>query len=394
MADQHMPDVDLAIIGGGCAGLSLAMRLARHPKGVPRTVIIEPRERYANDRTWAFWDDGPALEGLADMVARRWHRWQVSAGDMTAIHQSDRPYVAIASSRFYRVAREIIEGNDKVSLCLGTRAQTLITKNDHVEVETSSGLVRAAWVVDTRPPSFGQIGQAPLVQVFSGAEVKTECPVFDATTVGLMTDMSVDKDGFVFTYTLPYSPTHGLVEVTRFAADPLAMANLDDDLAAAIDRLPAAVTVGRRERGVLPMGLPLSPPAHRSSRIVHGGAGAGACRPATGYAFLRIQRWAVACADRIRAGGPPLAHPADPGWMRFMDLLFLRVIRHQPDLAPELFLALAQTVPPERFARFLSDEASPIDIARVISTLPPAPFLRMLFSIPMRQWFASKPEAA
>lgn len=394
MANQRVLDADLAIIGGGCAGLSLAMRLARHANGAPRTVIIEPRDTYTNDRTWAFWHDASALEGFDEMIALRWHRWQVSAGGTKLVHQSDRPYVAIAASTFYRGARKIIEHQDQMTLNLGTRVNRLVSRDDHVELETSSGTLRTAWVVDTRPPSIGQFEHTTLLQVFSGAEVMTERPVFDAGTVGLMTDMSVDKDGFVFTYTLPYSPTHALVEATRFAARPMAMAQLDADLDAAIDRLSSAAVIGRRERGVLPMGLPTLSPRQLASRIVHGGAGAGACRPATGYAFLRIQRWAAACADRIREGQQPLAHPVDPGWIRFMDTLFLRVLRHRPELAPELFLALARTVSPERFVRFLSDEASPIDIAKVISALPPTPFLHMLFAAPMRQWFASKLETA
>ena len=46
---------DLVILGGGCAGLSLAMRLAKLGEQCPQTIIVEPRERYVNDRTWGFW---------------------------------------------------------------------------------------------------------------------------------------------------------------------------------------------------------------------------------------------------------------------------------------------------------------------------------------------------
>ncbi|MFQ3248021.1 MAG: lycopene beta-cyclase, partial [Arenicella sp.] len=43
------PDVDVAILGGGCAGLSLAVRLASSNFLVK---VIEPREDYVDDRTW------------------------------------------------------------------------------------------------------------------------------------------------------------------------------------------------------------------------------------------------------------------------------------------------------------------------------------------------------
>jgi len=46
--------VDLAILGGGCAGLSLARELAANQ--VKRSVIvIEPRQAYEDDRSWCFW---------------------------------------------------------------------------------------------------------------------------------------------------------------------------------------------------------------------------------------------------------------------------------------------------------------------------------------------------
>ena len=56
--DNPDSDYDLIIIGGGCSGLSLAAalcRLAVQPEHVPRTLIVEPRSRYTNDRSWCFW---------------------------------------------------------------------------------------------------------------------------------------------------------------------------------------------------------------------------------------------------------------------------------------------------------------------------------------------------
>ena len=67
--DNPDSDYDLIIIGGGCSGLSLAAalcRLAVQPEHVPRTLIVEPRSRYTNDRSWCFWaqadhnNQGPA----------------------------------------------------------------------------------------------------------------------------------------------------------------------------------------------------------------------------------------------------------------------------------------------------------------------------------------------
>jgi lycopene beta-cyclase len=46
---------DLIILGGGCAGLSLARRLSELGEDCPQTVILESRSSYTDDRTWCFW---------------------------------------------------------------------------------------------------------------------------------------------------------------------------------------------------------------------------------------------------------------------------------------------------------------------------------------------------
>ena len=51
-----MKDFDFIIIGGGCAGLSLAYELEIHKKLENRSLaIIEPRLEYKKDKTWSYW---------------------------------------------------------------------------------------------------------------------------------------------------------------------------------------------------------------------------------------------------------------------------------------------------------------------------------------------------
>ena len=53
-----MREFDYVIIGGGCAGLSLAYELDLHQKLSNKTLaIIEPRKEYLRDKTWSFWKD-------------------------------------------------------------------------------------------------------------------------------------------------------------------------------------------------------------------------------------------------------------------------------------------------------------------------------------------------
>ena len=67
-------DTDVLILGGGCAGLSLATALAQWAPQL-RVHILESRRSYTRDRTWCFWHAGshPFSAG----VTHRWPGWRV-----------------------------------------------------------------------------------------------------------------------------------------------------------------------------------------------------------------------------------------------------------------------------------------------------------------------------
>ena len=51
-----MKEFDYIIIGGGCAGLSLAYELETNNNLKDKTLaIIESRKEYKRDKTWSFW---------------------------------------------------------------------------------------------------------------------------------------------------------------------------------------------------------------------------------------------------------------------------------------------------------------------------------------------------
>jgi lycopene beta-cyclase len=67
-----------------------------------------------------------------------------------------------------------------------------------------------------------------------------------------------------------------------------------------------------------------------------------------------------------------------------MDAVFLCALAVNPERAPEFFMRLAGAVPGAAFARFMTDSAGPRDLLRVITALPPGPFLRALGPSPAR----------
>ena len=355
------------------------MRLAENPGSCRRVVVLEARERYENDRTWCFWQDQP--DRFDALITHRWTKLTVrSSRSSASISCADASYQLLEAAVFYNHAQQVIQTNPSVQLHLGVTLAGLPPEQaDGWPIETSVGTLRAARIVDTRPGRRPVRGGALLWQSFLGHEVQCDQPVFDPDCVELMDFAEERSDTVEFTYVLPLAPDRALVETTVFDPQPLGPADLAERQQRAVSQRVrgAAHSVVRSESGMLPMG-PTSAPARSGSRYCAAGLHSGAARPATGYAFQRIQRWAEACAAALRLGGNPVPHAPDAWLTQHMDRLFLQVLAAEPERAADLFVRLFARVPTPRLIRFLSDKATLADRASVVAALPPALFLRHL----------------
>ena len=369
-------ETDIAILGGGCAGLALARELARSAEG-PRVIVIEPRDAYGNDRTWCFW--APDTHPMVSPATHTWTSWRLSGGGREIVHDTEKlPYRMVQASTYYSDALSIIQASPRVDLRRGTRVTRSTVSAEGVLIETDKGAFHARYAIDTRPPPQERLAQSPLLQVFSGADVSFDRAVLSPGEAGLMRDLEGDREapeaGVRFTYILPYSDREGLVETTRFVPSWIEPSTLDEALEADLARISGSTgyKIQRRERAVLPMGLPPESPPD-SGRLIRAGTAGGALRASTGYGFLAIQHWASLCARRLYAGRPPLPPQPPPGPRAFLDATFLRAVRARPDRAPGYLLATAGALRPVAFARFMSDRATPGDWLRVMAALPKFP---------------------
>ena len=375
-------DADLVILGAGVSGLMLATRLAAAGSRSPGVMLIEPREAYPDDQTWSFWRTAP--HRFDRLVEGRWgkFRWSISGWRQT-LSSRRYPYESIPARPFFDWAEAEIAQSPAIMMLRGRSAWNVSQAGDAIDVTTDAGSLRARWVIDTRPlpPVPGT-----LVQRFAGARIRTGAASFEPSVAGLMDAMTVDRDGFGFTYVLPFAADEALVETTRFTTRPVPATQLQEELAAACGALSAGgYTVVRRESGAIPMSV--EPPPVSLPGVVFAGRRGGGARPSTGYAFLRMDRWSSVAADALLKGEPPPPHPADAPLMRLLDGIFLQVLSERPELTPDIFLSLAGHAPADRLIRFLSDQATPLDLAAVIAALPPLPFLRAATAtvIPLRR---------
>ena len=384
-------EYNLIILGGGCAGLSVAMQLAALGPGCPRTLILESRTEYTNDRTWCFWDDGSTK--LRHLIRHRWQTMTVqSASRSVTVDCGLSPYQMIPADAFYGEALHAISSSARIDLVMRTCLLSEPYKlRENWQIETSEGIRSGTTVIDTRPLCEPKRGGALLWQSFYGHEIECDEPVFDPTRMDLMDFTDDDATRILFNYVLPLSPNRALVETTVFGPDPIDPEHLAHHLQIAIARLVhgATFTIVRSETGILPMGgaaAKIGPDA----TYVKAGLTAGGARPTTGYAFQRIQRWAEACARGMGEGKLPIGHAVDPPLLRAMDHLFLSVLRARPEAASSLFVSLFEKTNPASMIRFLSDCGTLTDYASIISALPIVPFLEeipraLLTGIPQRK---------
>jgi len=360
------PDIDIAILGGGCAGLSVAARLARDGRSL---CVIEPRTSYSDDRAWSFWRTAP--DPFEECVRASWSSWTVTGPkDLVARGSSQMRYQSVAAGAFYDRAQSLIADNPAATLALGRSASTLRKTAHSWQVDTDAGALSATHVIDTRTPqrvpTYGQF--------FLGWEIRTKRPVFDPDCVQLMHFRPARSRGVDFVYTLPFATDRALVEVTSFApaspGDEVFKAWLETEVAALET---GGFEVVREEAGALPMEVGFREPSQEG--VIRMGLGGGAARPSTGYAYARIQAQADRIAGALRGGDAPVPRLDGPA-TRFMDRVFLQVLQTMPERGPALFESLFRNAPPDRLERFLSGSTHPVDRLSVMASLPTLPFLR------------------
>ena len=370
-------DTDVAILGGGCAGLSLAVRLAG--SGL-RVTVIEPRSGYEDDRVWSFFRTRP--DPFAACVRASWSKWHVSGAGETARRGSNRlRYESVSSGAFYQLALQICDAASNVDLRLGTSVLAdprPLAMDGPWHVETNSGQLTSRYVIDTRPTGrTSGYGQS-----FLGQEIRVGFDAFDADDVPMMCFAAPRPDRVDFVYILPFARDEALVEVTTFGPEIPDISDHRHWLNSEIAQLARGQSydVLREERAFIPMVLPRPGPPIAPARFAHAGLRGGAARPSTGYAYQRIQQMADLCAAQILRGADGIDLRIDSRVTRFMDGVFLRVLQRRPDRGPALFSALFRNAPADRLERFLSGSTAPIDRVSVMASLPPVPFLREVFT--------------
>ena len=163
-----MKEFDYVIIGGGCAGLSLAYELEIHEKLKDKTLaIIEPRKEYKRDKTWSFWKVAP--HNFDDCVKKNWENFSINIpGKTNYLECKNFPYQSIDSGLFYEKIKNKLKKNENI----------FFFKNIE-EINKQNSLIFNS------VPNIKK-NHLNLWQHFCGVEIKTDNDIFDEKIFNLM----------------------------------------------------------------------------------------------------------------------------------------------------------------------------------------------------------------
>jgi len=363
---------ELIILGGGCAGLSLAARLL-HERPDIALIIVEPRTRYEEDRTWCGWRISQHF--FSDCVVAQSDTWRiVTPSGSRQLSSPAYPYETIRASLVYEKACKIIHSSPSAELLAGAEGKRVSETDEHVDVHLADGTtLRSRWVIDTRP-HMRELTEPWLWQNFVGYVIQVDRPARAFDQIPTLMEFQPPAGSVAqFMYTIPFSKDTFLCECTRFSRVHGEAPLLESELQRWLrQRVGDEWSMLRKEQGSLPMAPPLST---TQRRVIQAGTRGGSMRISTGYAFHRIQRWADTCAQSILQGGIPVP-PAGNPLLDAMDELFLRVLQQPSTSAAEIFGDLFRACPTDRLVRFLSGVPRPYDLWTVAQGLPWGKFLR------------------
>ena len=354
-----MREFDYIIIGGGCAGLSLAYELDLYKKLENKTLaIVEPRKSYERDKTWSFWK--VIDHNFEDCVIKNWKDFSINLPKKTKFIKCDKtPYQSINSGLFYK----------KITNKLSLNKNIQFFKNVN-EINMENGFIFNS--VSTANHSKNQLWQH-----FMGYEIETSKNFFDQEIFNLMDFNCEQKDAVHFFYTLPFSKTKALVETTWLSnLNKNELLNyeeqLNDYIANNLNIKKYKITYS--EKGAIPLFQQKN--IKRVNEIYIGSAG-GMTRLSTGYTFLNIQEQSKYIRENIENIENIEIFKIDKKY-DFLDNVFLNVLSNHPDKMPNIFFKLFETSP-KTIINFLSNKSSFIEDLSIILKMPKLLFLKNLF---------------
>jgi len=354
-----MKEFDYIIIGGGCAGLSLAYELEIHRKFENKTLaIIEPRQEYKKDKTWSFWK--VISHNFDDCVKKNWRNFSINVPTKTKhLECNNYPYQSIDSGLFYEKIIKKLKEN-----------KNIIFYKDIKEISLNGSFIFNS------VPSI-KTDNSTLWQHFCGVEIETKNNFFDDKIINLMDFDCEQRNSVHFFYTLPYAKNKALVETTwvsrmNDSSQKDYDVQIKDYLEKHLNIKDYKTTY--KEEGAIPLFYPSKSDDLNKMNI---GTAGGMTRLSTGYTFLNIQEHSEYIRKNIENITSTKIFEIDKKY-QFLDKIFLRVLEKNPEKMPNIFFKMFNGAP-NTVIKFLSNKSNFLENLSIILKMPKWIFIKALF---------------
>jgi len=353
-----MKEFDYIIIGGGCAGLSLAYELDLHQKLNNKTLaIVEPRTEYKRDKTWSFWKVSP--HNFEDCVKKNWKEFSIKTpSDSKVIKCDNFPYQSIDSGLFYNKINERLAKNKNIKFFKNIK--DLNTDNSFIFNSVSSL----------------QDAGSNLWQHFYGIEIETNEEFFNDTTLNLM-DFDCDQRNNVhFFYVLPFSKNKAMIETTWLSKEDKSLKDYESQIKNYINRLGLKdYKINFKEEGAIPLFHPIN---EKEKNKINIGTAGGMTRLSTGYTFLNIQEHSKYIRMSIENIQNTKKYEIGKKY-QFLDKIFLRVLKKHPEKMPDILFNMFGTSYGAAI-KFLSNKSNILEDLSIILKMPKWIFIKSIFN--------------
>lgn len=370
---------DLAIIGGGGAGMSLLWSLAetgyleQH-----KVVLIEPEAKDSQDRTWCFWarEDDPWVKRLRPCIS---HYWTETKAEGRLDSLDPYQYYQVRSADFYALVKNKLSGLSHFQWIREAARKDSDTETGHIPLAHID--VRAQKIFDSRIQSRAKKRpKVDLWQSFLGWRIRTDRAEFAPHRMELMNFEVPQKGETQFLYFLPTAENEMLIELTRFGQEKIDLDWAADCLKDRLEKELGSYEVLEQETGAIPMTQALDT-HHRqhpaAARLIPIGTAGGAVKPTTGYAFYQMLAHGEALAQALKTGSP-LPTVYRKSRYRFYDRLLLDILKTEPEQGRPIFKQLFRRVKTPAVLRFLGENMHVREEIPLLLSLPISPFLRAL----------------
>lgn len=352
--------VDYILAGAGLAGSTLLRKMISSGVADQKKILVIDREfSLKNDKTWCFWtDDDPFA------IQHAFKRWSNigfrSSSDNDIYRLTSHHYYGIKSEDYLSACHSVFDTVSNIQW-LQADIQGFDLIDGSAVVLTDKGVFGATYIFQSclQPASIPS-NSTPihLIQHFLGWEINTQSRVFDTDVAILMDFRTTQEFGFAFVYVLPYSQNQALIELTYFTESLFPSEQYQAVLRHYIrEQFKVDYTIERVEFGIIPMETTLYT-TWWCPGVLNMGLAGGQCKASTGYTFSRISRFCDDIVDALKRDDLSQLNSGSPYRFRWYDRAMLWLLKHRPQLVPEIFLRLFRRNKADRMLDFLDEKTS------------------------------------